>query len=160
MAIRIILAITTTIQAWILPISLNLRNFKQIKFLTHWGSSLSWMAHILGLILHFYNKESVRKYHFCNLWKWYTYFYQITFITNIIITIIFWTLLWKLMYNKGPFTTPLKNASLVCDHAVPMFCLTVDYILINSMTFAGRHFLIQLPLLLFYAVCNIRVSLN
>jgi len=58
LTIRIIFVILTTIQAWILPISQNLRSFKDVRFLTHWGSSLSWFTHILGLILHLRTKET------------------------------------------------------------------------------------------------------
>ena len=64
-------------------------------------------------------------------WKIWTFLFQVTFMMDIIITAVFWTIL----YPDIDFCTAdapngfreLRCVNLIGDHSLPVFCLLVDY---------------------------------
>ena len=131
-----------------------MRHVEDVIFLTMWGSFLTWLTHLIGII-HQCSDLVRDKYHICAVWKWYHYFYQVSLILSIVVCIIFWGFLWKYAKELPEFNTPIKKLVLILDHTVPVTCMIIDYILINTMPFLKRHYIIQLPLLLAYIGINV-----
>lgn len=45
-------------------------------------------------------------------------------------------------------------ANLVMDHSMPLFCLTIDYVLLSTVPFCNRHCIALVPLILCYLSIN------
>ena len=88
-------------------------------------------------------------------------FYQFCFITEILITLLFWTTLWPLAIKEDRFlSNQWAMAGLVLDHSAPMFCLLLDYILVSTVPFTLRHSLAFIPLHFLYGGVNLQWQLT
>ena len=140
-----------------LPIYTNHKNLANVQFLTMWGATLTWMVQLLACVLHFC--PQVKKvYHPFALWKWYVFLYTLTFLMEIIITAVFWTLLWNDAKDQPMFEKPLDRVGLIMDHSVPFSVLLFDYLFLNTVPFVMRHLPAQVFIVVIYLILNISVS--
>jgi hypothetical protein len=84
------------------------------------------------------------------LWKWGTFFYGASFTFEIIITILFWAVLFPKIQKPNPFS--------FIDHIVPIAILLIDYSM-SRIPFSNRHLPLAMILLLIYCTFNMTWTL-
>ena len=91
-----------------------------------------------------------QKYTPFRAWKWYCFLFEFTLMSEIIITIFFWTVL----NNPGLYIGDyLHDLVLRTDHIVPLSLLFIDYCF-NTVPFCFRH------LSIVYIIGAIYLSIN
>ena len=115
----------------------------------------------LGLYLSPYHKvrshykNNIEKYSPFALWKWYLLMYQFVFILNILITGLFWGVLFKSKIKEPKFEDWRLLTGLIMDHAYPLIIIFWDWILISTVPFALRHALAFFPISVLYFCANV-----
>ena len=129
-------------------------------FMTVWGYLFTLATFILGVRLMGKpapedGAESTRKC--CKGWKWWIFLYQTSLSLEIIITIVYWVLLYPLIKNTEFLNkNRLVQWHLALIHTVPIGCLVVDYF-INAVPIAPRHLSGILAIAVLYLIDNIIV---
>jgi hypothetical protein len=84
------------------------------------------------------------------LWKWGIFFYGASFTFEIIITILFWAVLFPTIKKPNPFS--------FIDHIAPIIILLVDYSM-SRIPFSNRHLPLAMILLIIYCAFNMTWTL-
>jgi hypothetical protein len=130
------------------------------KYFTNWGvtmTELYFTTILLSYAVQRCGKEQDRTpYAPCKMWKFVTYLFQTAITWEVIITIVYWALLWptETHANHGIWYD-FKRTCLV--HLLPLIYLTVDFIL-NRIYFEWEQRWIQIIIMVIYGVLNIIVS--
>ena len=77
---------------------------------------------------------------------------------ELIITPFFWLLLWSAEYEKREGDTSAV-LGLILDHALPMFCLLVEYFFCSATPFSKRHFIGIATICAVYLTINLTITL-
>jgi hypothetical protein len=92
-------------------------------------------------------------------WKWHTILFQISLTTEVIITIIFWPILYTPAPAVGQFkNVDLYQASKIIDNYLPLVILLIDFFLSNPV-FLIRHMFFSLAYGFMFVFTNMIVSL-
>ena len=92
---------------------------------------------------------------FC-LWKWCVFFYELTVVTETLIFVLYWTMLFPFKdFTNAPLDTILQA---YIDHLVP-FAMIVTDCLVNRLTFKRTHLWFIVIQLTLYLIDNFTVSL-
>ena len=145
----------------------NETHFENVKFLTRWGVWFTNSVIILGLmhtpykyVRKFDEHTYWQRYTPFALWKWYILLYQYILVSEVIITIVFWTALWGYMSqtpeHKGH---PVAMLNLITDHSAPLFVMLLDFFTVSTVPFCRRHLIGIMALLFCYLMTNLSFQL-
>lgn len=115
-----------------------------LAYLTTWGKYLTFFT---VLISNFVTQPTlpqfnaleeydpiftVKKYTIFRAWKWFAILYELSLITEIVITVYFWAVIFALfIVQTVPTDTlePEEKTAYAADHILPLFILLVDYMM-------------------------------
>ena len=90
------------------------------------------------------------------LWKCVSFLFQTALLWEVVITIVFWTLLWPYYpKDQNAFRLFLQQSKY---HLLPLVYLTVDFTF-NRIYFEWSHLWVQLTIFWIYGAVNIYVTL-
>ena len=134
-----------------------------IRYVTKWGFWMTWICFAAGLFSieppATGDKALLKKFKYSpwRAWKWQTLLFEIALTFQIMITIVYWTLLFKSTFQPGKTLT--AKFSLVLDHFLPLLLLLIEYLLFSNPVFLKRHAYVVLGLLIIYTPINMGYSL-
>ena len=123
-----------------------------VRFFTQWGMFTTTITAILAI----FNEAPAsrrNKYGCFQVWKWHTFFFQVSLLFELIITPFFWLLLFRSLPPKSWFLGSLGETA---DHSLPLFCLLVEYLFCGCSPFVRRQF----PFVVLIAVCYLSINLT
>lgn len=102
------------------------------KYFTVWGMIFSFTCYATGTWIVFHkNEDSVfneaQKHSPLCAWKIYIFMFETSIAIEIIITVVFWLILWPDASKAPEFQPPIRKIGLILDHTLPIACLTLDY---------------------------------
>ena len=107
-----------------------LSQFSHLIYLTQWGLWLTFFTLILGNLARKGRSQNSNK-RVCRIWKAWTIMYELALTMEILITLVFWTILYPGETDCNASNPngihELHCVNLLGDHCVPLFCLLVDY---------------------------------
>ena len=160
--IRFILFLFVTMEMWLLHHNLaKSSDFIRICiYFTTWGLIFTFISIWLGTYITFAKTSTKNKYSpFC-AWKWYIFTYELAFIMEIIITCVFWLLLYSSMKKKPLYAnSEIQMLGLVLHHSLPLILLVIDYT-INAMPIVGRHIYMICFMCAAYLMLNYYVTIK
>lgn len=134
-----------------------------LMYYTHWGKYMTLITLALGCTVGQpplppieepicgRERSGIDKYNvFCS-WKWYCYFYEMTFISEMTVSLFFWLLLFDIKYVDVLETA--KAVQLCADHTVPFVLIMIDFCY-NVIPFTWRHFIVQYCVYTSYMIFN------
>ena len=115
-----------------------------------------------------FNYQDLNFHHFkytpFRAWKWYIFLFETSLIYEIIITIIFWSLLfpakldeWNGLVPDKKIPSDLSKLSTVLDHSAPLGLLLFDF-MYNAVPIAKRHFVFIFLISICYLIVNFAVT--
>ena len=132
-----------------------------IRFLTKWGIWLTWLCFLIGMFALEPIPQGDRallksyKYSPFRAWKWHLILFECAFTLELVITGVFWSLLYTDVYN--PNWNARRKASMIMDHSVPLGLLLFEYLFLANPVFLRRHvyaigiiLILYLPFNLYY----------
>ena len=128
------------------------------KFFTVWGIYATLACYAAGTWIAFHQSEDAvfdeaQKHNLFCAWKIYIFMFEIAVSIEIVITLVFWLLLWEEAKNHPFYEPPMRKLGLVLDHGLPIVILTLDYV-VNATPIICRHLLIIAIICLFYLFVN------
>ena len=147
----VILSVIVAKKPWTLPI-----------FFTSWGLWFTFATICLSQF--FFPKgqlleEDKNRYSPWRLWKFYIVLFEIAVSAELLITIYFWGVLYKQTDIAGIEDKLLKYTMMII-HSVPLFCLVIDDIFINSLGIVLKHYSAILAVTIAYLIVNMTVALT
>ena len=79
--------------------------------------------------------------------------FEIAVAIEIIVTLVFWSILWESTSKLPFYQPPMRKLGLILDHGLPIVLLTLDYV-VNATPVIWRHIYIIASLCLFYLFIN------
>jgi len=160
-----VVSLVILIEIWVLS-TINNPGFSKFQYFTIWGLTLVTITFILALIQHHRNlriqEEGIRssdlKKSTIVFWRIVHLIYEIALICEMIVTFIFWTMLFPIMIIHIDETTTIFVVVMCQIHFFPFVLLLTDFVLVR-MHFIPRHAWIILGVLLAYTVVNVAVTL-
>ena len=142
---------------------INEDSIRILEYFTIWG----WLLTVTTVIMsQFLNPTYTARGYFrsknsCFLaWKWFTILFQFSLIMEIIITPVFWILLWGYVKDEPKFEPFWKKTALILDHCMPLIILLFEFVFVNAIAFSRRHLLLLILLSFIYLLVNMSVTLN
>ena len=88
-------------------------------------------------------------------WKLFTLFFNIALMSECLVSIYFWGVLWGQFKDTKRKDAPWHNImGLVCNHSVPLTLLMIEYVCFNSVLFTYRNLWVALSYSACYLVFN------
>ena len=123
------------------------------KFFTIWGMFLTFICFAAGTWNTMHQNDTSfnesQKYNPLKAWKWHVFLFEVAFSFQVVITVVFWTILWPTTSKEPRFQEPVRRFALIFDHVAPIILLTLDYI-INATPVIGRHIYVLGTICMFY----------
>ena len=79
---------------------------------------------------------------------------------ELIITPVFWLLLWQYRHDMEEFKLFWFRLQLVIDHSLPLVVLMIDYVFLNALSFIPRHFVFVSAASIAYMLLNMAATLH
>jgi len=106
---------------------------KDYKYFTNWGFTMTefyFIIVVLAYAVDRFGSKAQDSNHFgnCKMWKWVTYLFQTAITWEVIITIVYWGLLWPTETHVAHgWLYDFKRTILV--HLLPLIFLSIDFAL-------------------------------
>lgn len=125
--------------------------FSLARFLTMWGMFFTTFLFFLSLFLGLGCSKTTSKHSPFALWKWYIFIFELSLTLEIFITLFYWLVLYP---SAPPKKTWLKAFGESINHALPFFCLMVEWAM-NVIPFVKRHCSLLMVVCICYMVTNL-----
>jgi hypothetical protein len=127
------------------------------EFFTTWGVIMTFVCMSCSLYVQLANKP--KKQHSLCAWKVYIFLFEQALVYEVIITGLFWTVLFDSMINRPIFQDPWQKLGLKMHHSLPMLLLTADYT-ISVVPYVKRHITLVMPVFGCYVVVNLGFTIS
>lgn len=123
--------------------------------LTTWGMFFSCLFFVIGMRLAYKKEEEINdsnKYNFFAAWKWYIIMFEMTMTMNIVITVVFWSVITQ---YKDVFNRPAAFLAYTSyTHSLPLVTFLFEYSL-HTVPVIKRHIIIIFTIGVLYALINL-----
>lgn len=156
----LLLIISTLVGFEIYNFGYGKEQLSHLIYLTQWGVWLTFFTLVFGNLAR-KPRTQIKNKRICRFWKVWTILYELTFVMEFTITLVFWTILYS-GDDKCNSKSPVGIHEIECvnylgDHCVPIFCLLCDYT-INVQPLVKRHVWIVIFAIILYLIVNISAT--
>jgi len=130
-------------------------------YFTNWGVILTWLSFVFFIAAHLqtyfltgspcvteYNQLVVVTLN-TNLWKWAKVSYEAAIVSEVVIVVVYWTLI----YGTYEYPDPSFFLIDIASHALPLALLLIEFF-INAIKIPRNHYVLMFVFIGVYNIVN------